>query len=71
MEARPMVRSGNEIGWSHQYHNDPVKFRNIWVREVKPPVGHRTGPPFNLPAKPKTEEPKAESSEETKDDNLK
>jgi hypothetical protein len=29
-----------------QYHNHPVRFRNIWVRETKPIEGHRVEEPF-------------------------
>ncbi len=27
-----------------QYHNNPVKFRNIWIREIKPIVGKKPEP---------------------------
>lgn len=47
-----------------QFHRDPVRFRNIWVREIKPPVGHRAGPPFNLQPQPRKEEPQPEPTEE-------
>ena len=33
---------------SLQYHRNPVRFRNIWVRDLKPAVGQRVSNPYVL-----------------------
>ncbi len=51
---------------SLQFHGDAVKYRNIWVREIKPAVGRRVSAPFNLEQKTKKEEPKVEVEDPAK-----
>ena len=31
-----------------QFHGNPVRFRNIWVRELQPAQGRRVSAPFNI-----------------------
>lgn len=50
---------------SLQFHGDAVRFRNIWLRELKPAVGRRVSAPFNLPLAPKPEQPAGAAKVET------
>lgn len=51
-----------------QYHRDAVRYRNIWVRELKQPKGRRVSAPFNLPVRIKVRSiPQPEDPEEEDD----
>lgn len=57
----PAYKAHAETGPIHlQFHGNPVRFRNIWVRDIKPPVGRRVSAGFAIvkdkPAKPEVPE---------------
>ena len=51
-----------------QFHQDPVRYRNIWVRELQPAQGRRVSAPFHLPPKVKTVKPATQEENEEEDE---
>lgn len=51
-----------------QYHRDAVRFRNIWVRKIKPIVGRRVSAPFNVEPKPEKKEPEEKTEADSEAD---
>ncbi|MEQ8837090.1 MAG: DUF1080 domain-containing protein, partial [Lacipirellulaceae bacterium] len=44
-ERPPSYKPHGKLPIFLQDHNNPVRYRNMWVREIKPPVGERVHPP--------------------------
>ncbi len=51
-----------------QFHGNPVRFRNIWVREPVPAVGRRVSAPFNKPLNIKVRSVPQDNEEDDQDE---